>query len=526
MSNLSILWSPTDARAAMPETQFLHDLHADDLIHLSPRRIGESVLPLSDYLTCDPDTMRLRTAMFWELLENPALFDALSDCFSRLWDIFDLQDARGGVSTSAGTEQLLYSIREMESYIDYLNRFKAVFSEHTVQSQLLSELWQAVAPLCTGDDYDALCEAVKKQSHTIQNIRSVSVGINLDPTLRPIEAGVLAVHDQSYVSGDAISHLLRLNFHKDDFTCSAPLYPASRRLTPQEQAALQESVNTALNKIFGDSLKSWASVIRSHVMSDLRALAPLAEEWRFVTAAMEPLCRLRRAGCTLCTPTIADAGADERIEGLYHPLLALSADISTLVRNELTFDTGGRLFVLTGPNSGGKSVYLQAVGLCYTMLHLGLPIPADKAALCPTDAILTHFADAQGTSFRHGRLGIECERIHAINRMVTKNSLVLFDEALSGTNATEATVISTEVLAAYATIGARGVWVTHLYDLCRLSDTLGDTASRVTNLTARLDPASHNRLYVVVRGDGTAQSYAMDIARSFHLTREEILEAR
>ncbi len=531
MSELSILWSPGAPRAPFGDTAFLRDLRADDLIRLRGEQVGERPLTLADFLTADPATMRAREALFFELLDTPGLFEALRESFARLNDIFELQSAREGAMSE---EQLLFSIRELEGYLDYLAGMRAIFESYPIHSELLLGLWRAVEPLCTGADYDALRAAVEKQSRTVSGIKSVTVGVNLGASLRPVEAGVVAVHDESYVSGDLISHLLRLDFEKTDLTCMAPLAITGRRWTPQEQAAMQEATNAALRKILGDSLRSWATVIKSHVLGNLRALGPLAEEWRFVAAATESLRRLRAAGGSLCRPTILDAPGDERVEGLYHPLLALAVEHpSAVVRNDLTFDGDGRLFILTGPNSGGKSVYLQAVGLCYVLLHLGLPLPADRATVFPVTAILTHFADARDGSFGKGRLEAECARIREINSALTApggaRSLLLFDEALSGTNATEAVVISTELLAAYAALGVRGVWVTHFHDLCRLPATLAAEcggATTLATLSATLDPASHDRLFTITRGDSAAQSYAMDIARSFHLTREEILNAR
>ncbi len=527
MSDLSILWpseelsrrehSSGDSALSFSDTAFIEDLGLSELIRLRDGRTGATELNLASFLTCDPTTLRLRADMLMELLETPGLFDALKDSFTCLSDIFELQNAR---DSAMSDEQLLFSIREVEDYLDYLGKIKEIFTRFSIKSELLHRLWQTLEPLVSGEDYTALCAATKKQSHAIKHIRSVTVGVNLDPTLHPIEAGVLEINEQPFVSGEPISHLLRLNFKKDEYTCMAPLYPTARRLTPQEQAAMGDSLNAALRKVFGDSLKSWASLIKSHVLGNLHVLAPVVEEWRFILAATDTLRRLRALGMPLCVPTITDGG-DEQMIGLYHPLLALGAmHPAAVVRNGLTFRQKERLYILTGPNSGGKSIYLQAAGLAYAMLHLGLPLPAESATVTPTDGIYTHFADIRDGSYRQGRLGAECEHIHAVNHRVSTQSLVLFDEALSGTNATEAVAISSEILAAYAEIGVRGIWVTHFHDLCRLPETVG---GGLANLSARVSTASHDRLFIIERGDGEARSYAMDIARQFHLTREEIL---
>ena len=106
-----------------------------------------------------------------------------------------------------------------------------------------------------------------------------------------------------------------------------------------------------------------------------------------------------------------------------------------------------------------------------------------------------------------------------MNRVITKDSLFLFDEALSSTDATEATAIAGEILAAYGEIGAKGIFTTHFHDLCHLEDTL----PTLHNLTAQLEESSHRRVFRILPGS-SGHSYAKDIARAYGLTKEEILQ--
>lgn len=132
------------------------------------------------------------------------------------------------------------------------------------------------------------------------------------------------------------------------------------------------------------------------------------------------------------------------------------------------------------------------------------------------------FHRRQKTSYQDGRLSEECKKIDKINQIITQRSLFLFDEALSSTNATEATAISAEILAAYTEIGARGIWTTHFHELCQLERTSNSAKSKLCNIRAQIDEASHRRMFKIVRGD-YGQSYAIDVARQYHLTRGEIL---
>ena len=521
MSDLSLLWAAEDSHTSFAQFRFVKNLRLDDLIRLrAGMLIGGVQDDLSAYFSVNQSTLARRRELFAELLQKHELYGYLKNCFSTLSEFFKIQAEK---DSAMSAEQLLYSIKELESYVDFLRGVKATFEKTEVKSRALRELWQVLEPLCTGESFDALCAAVAEQNHVIRNLKSISIGINLSPQLIPEEAGVIAIHEREFESGDLIPRLLSLNVHKDEFTCAAPLLPMEKRLSGQEMAALRASINAALNKVLMHTLKSWSGVVKKYVVANLGGLRSAWGEWDFVESCMDAMLGLRQAGYGLCSPVMGDTDV---VEGLYHPILALTArddGMRTVVKNSLRFDSEGRIFILTGANQGGKSIYSQSVGILYAMLHLGMLLPADSATLCPVDAILTHFVDIHQSDYRHGRLAAECNEIHQNNQDLTQNSLFLYDEALSSTNAAEAVVISKEILTAYAKIGARGIWTTHFHDLCRLDQEIVGEKSSICNLSAQIEQDSHRRLFGIVRGDGYAQSYASDIASRYHLTADEIL---
>jgi DNA mismatch repair ATPase MutS len=71
------------------------------------------------------------------------------------------------------------------------------------------------------------------------------------------------------------------------------------------------------------------------------------------------------------------------LEELAHPCL------HKCVTNDCTFSPSDKLLLITGPNMGGKSTYIRSVALCVYLAHLGCYVPASKAVIPMTDAILT-----------------------------------------------------------------------------------------------------------------------------------------
>ncbi len=521
MTEKSIIWAASDSKVSFLDFSFINELNLNALININHgRKIGEPERDLREYFSIDKETLILREELFKELLENEALFESLKTSFSRLSDFFDIQREKESVQSN---EQMLFSIKALETYVEYLTDIKRIFTENDIKCRALNNVWELIKPICCDSEFDRLCKAVKEQVHTISNIKSITVGINLNAQMQPTESGVITVNEQSYVSGDFLNRILRLKSNDDEFVCAAPLLPMNSKLSNEEMGAVRISVNSALNKVFASTLKSWSGIVKKFVINNLSCLSQILYEWKFVLACMQPLTELKNHGYSLCKPEFSDK---DDVTGLYHPILAMtSLSKDNVIKNDIEFNRDNRTYILTGPNQGGKSIYTQSIGIMYAMLHLGMLLPASKVIICPVDAILVHFIDVKNRSYVHGRLSDECDKIHNINKVITDKSLFLFDEALSSTNASEAVVISTEIIDAYAEIGAKGIWTTHFHELCSLADSYTNKKSGICNISAQIDESSHKRIYKIVRGD-SGKSYAMDIAMKYSLTKDEILKNR
>ncbi|MBQ8287452.1 MAG: hypothetical protein IJX76_01625 [Clostridia bacterium] len=521
MKSFSLIWSPGDPRRSFPDHTFVTDLKLPSLIRIGAgRRPGELEPQLSEFFTQDSATIARRSALFFELTESPALYRTLRQCFEKIADIRNLQIEKIG---KASPEESLYSIQEIELYIEVIDSFADLFENQPTRSDALCEFRDRILSISSSESYLHLKKQIAEQSHLVHNIRSITVGINLNSQLMPTEAGIVQVNDEQYKSGSLLHKLLRLDFNEDHYTCISPLQPITKGMTAAESGALLATLNSSLWKLVSESVSSWKPVIRNYVLDGVNWLIALLPEIDFSIGCVDFLLKLKRLRLPLAVPEFSESDC---IIGLYDPILALS-DSAEPIHNDLTFDSNGRIYILTGPNQGGKSIYTEAVGIAFALLHLGLPIPANRAQMAPVSGIFTHFAHRQVDRTAHGRFAAECARIAEISRSLTENSLFLFDEALSSTNGSEAVYIAQEVLSAYAQIGGKGIFTTHLHQLCDLVEDMNaaeGVRSCLSNLTAQIDPESHQRKYLITKSTVSGQSYAMDIARRFRLTKEDILD--
>ena len=215
-----------------------------------------------------------------------------------------------------------------------------------------------------------------------------------------------------------------------------------------------------------------------------------------------------------------------RTDSLYNPCVALKIE-DDIVPNDVVFDENAMIYVLTGPNRGGKSVVTCAIGIAQAMLQLGMFLPAKSAVISPVDAIFTHFPTGAEDTIDKGRLGEECARLDEIFDSVTANSLVLLDESLSSTGSIEASYIAAEVLGGLSMVGCRCLFSTHLHELAAEIDNINAKTKAaggapIDTLVAGIEEGK--RSFRIVRAKPDGKSYARDIANKYGLSYESITE--
>ena len=140
-----------------------------------------------------------------------------------------------------------------------------------------------------------------------------------------------------------------------------------------------------------------------------------------------------------------------------HPLI----DRETVV--PLDFEIGGdtRGIIVTGPNTGGKTVAIKTVGLLSVMTQCGLHVPAESAAFCMQNIVLCDIGDGQSITENLSTFSSHMTNIINILRVADGDSLVLLDELGSGTDPTEGMGLATSILEVLAEKGCLMVATTH-----------------------------------------------------------------
>ena len=233
-----------------------------------------------------------------------------------------------------------------------------------------------------------------------------------------------------------------------------------------------------------------------------------------------------RAGASLSdtlratSPILVDATARLRLRAVRHPLLVLQG--GTVVANDVVLEPSHAALVISGPNAGGKTVTLSAVGLCVLMARAGLPVPCDEGSELPLfDVLGTTLGDAQDIRTHHSTFSGHVARLGELLAQARPGALALIDEIAADTDPTEGAAVARAVLEALTDHGSRVLVTTHLDEL----KALAMTDARFVNARVGLDPVTHAPTYRLQLGVA-GLSNALEVARRVGLPDAVIDAAR
>ena len=483
---------------------------------------------LTDFFTCERDIILYRQEAIKDMIDIPELKEVLAKAHPILDDIQELR--RLDTDSASSGDSYLYSITEIELYVSCIDALKSGFEpiKDKMKSAAFKNLSDFIFELTASDYYKELVEKLESLASRVHEVKSITLGVNLDRQLRPESAGIISINSQPFKSGKMLDKILRLSFKNDSFTCIADLSPFGRGHSENQKEALIGAFNGAIEEVFRSSVKGWRAIVGEYVLDSTDFLLKMLPEIEFVSRAADLMKQLsEHPGCSICMPKIAPAEDKTfRAVGLYNPRVALAIE-EKIVTNDVSFDDDARIFVLTGPNRGGKSVITVALGAAQALAQLGLPVPAKEAEISLTDGIFTHFPEGADDTIDKGRLGEECARLKEIFDSVTKDSMILLDESLSSTGAYEASYIASEILTGFAVMRTRGIFSTHLHELaasiCEINErSVSCGGVKIDTLVAGIEDGERSFKIHRMKPDG--KSYAKDIADKYGLSFENIMQ--
>jgi DNA mismatch repair protein MutS len=244
------------------------------------------------------------------------------------------------------------------------------------------------------------------------------------------------------------------------------------------------------------------------------AVQSFDREMQFYLAYFEEMQRLGAAGLNFCFPVVSATNKRVHAADTFDLALAMKlvGEKSPVVCNEFHLTDRERIFVVTGPNQGGKTTFARTFGELHYLASIGCPVPGTSAQLFLSDEIYTQFEQAENLSTLRSKLESDLQRLREILDAATPDSIVILNEIFNSMTLDDARFIGTAILEDLTQRDLLCVCVTFVDELASLNDAI---VSMVGTVEPE-DPAVRTYRFVRKSADGLA--YATTIAEKYGLT--------
>lgn len=250
------------------------------------------------------------------------------------------------------------------------------------------------------------------------------------------------------------------------------------------------------------------------------AIRRFDHEIQFYAAYLKFTAPMKAAGLDFCYPAVSTASKKVSAAAAFDLALAskLMPRATEVVRNDFHLTGPERIFVVTGPNQGGKTTFARMFGQLHYLAALGYPVPARQARLFLPDQVFTHFEREEDLATLRGKFEDELIRIRSVLARATGDSVVVMNESFASTTLQDAASTGERVLDRMTRLGLLGVYVTFVDEL----SSLNEACVSMVGTVVPDNPAE--RTYQVVRQPADGLAYAAAIAGKYGLTYPQLKE--
>jgi len=241
-------------------------------------------------------------------------------------------------------------------------------------------------------------------------------------------------------------------------------------------------------------------------------------EVQFYVSYLEYQRRLEAVGLSFCYPEVTRRTKEIFARETFDLALAtkLVSKQVTVVTNDFYLQGAERIFVVSGPNQGGKTTFARMFGQLHHLAGIGYPVPGREARLYLYDHLFVQFEREEDLANMAGKLEDDLLRVKDILTKATPESIVVLNEIFASTTLQDSLFLGTKVMEVLIGLDLLAVFVTFVEELASLAPS---TVSMVSMVVPN-NPAE--RTYKVIRKRADGLAYALAIAEKYGVTYDSL----
>ncbi|HBL85163.1 MAG: hypothetical protein A2Y17_01335 [Clostridiales bacterium GWF2_38_85] len=446
----------------------------------------------------DINTTKLRAEIFRELYEKPSVCESLREYIQQLIKL--KKQKQDEFNSPNPIQKQQYFLTSVLSYINCIERLAEIIS--SLKSKAFVSLYNKFNTIITSPEYGKMKIKAENLYERVDNLLGMSLSFDIRNSavgIRENKSGVMVRLSELYEN-----------------LIGTKLNPGFSIVNSNPISALEEDIINVLKLRSPETFEELAEFYNFYAKIKFFDIIELKEQLHFYLDYIDFVKQMQTKGFHFTLPVFTDNNLNA--VNAYDLSLAVKlSDSEAIVSNDISLSKGN-LFVLSGPNQGGKTTFVRSVAQNIVLAQNGCFVAAEKYETPYFDILLTHFNHSE--TLGHGRLEEELERIREMLSRLTPDTFVLFNECFMSTRRIDGVELSLKLFDKLFEIGCSGGFVTHYYEIAEKDERLRSFVAGVKTDGDKDDI----RTYKISECPPKSTAYARSIAEKCGITFERLQE--
>lgn len=473
----------------------------------------------------DAEDIRFRQEILTDFMENDGLTEDLAVALSGIRTLKEYDSMKAAMLKQENTLYvLLEKLRELSVYVTVSEEIVNCLQKYEIKSVGLKSVLDHLSEVVRDENFEPVKKDIAQMLEELSNVRGAMVGVNFTPDLDIEQVAMvefLPCRIRSKYKFAELAASMSNAINGGNTSGAVGMAAGNTRVLDPLLVSMTPQIEKHLKRHF-TNIKN---VMAKYVKLDAGFITEMYEGLTFYISLARFAKRLKMEGHEITMPLLKPEKKSFELKDFYNIRLCFAGE-KKIVKNDFTFQPRENLYILTGPNRGGKTILEQALGIISVMASVGVFVTASSCEGMPFRKIFTHFPIDENLTINYGRLGEEAVRIKEIVKEADDSTLILFNETYSTTSASDGLYLSMDLLRILKEFGSAVIFNTHIHELATAIEEMNRWEGESDVVSIAMEIVNNENTFRLKRSKPDLQSYASNIAKKYGITYRQMRSDR